>query len=316
MLNDDELEQAASQLANFRSDSTLPVILDRYAALIQSYKRLKSDYEEERDGRERYKQISKGQGGNPFVLVLIDGDSYVFHESLVSNGADGGRSAAQLLNESIKISLRRKGLEHCQVMVRVYADLVSLSRVLRRAGFIGAEKRSLSPFVASFNRSYGLSDFVDAGEWEEKIDLKLRATLHLYAANPQCKHVYFAGCHDGGYISDLMMYAGSRERFTLITTPGVKFQDEYAKLGMEMEELAGVFQSVPFHTLSAHQSSPSGSESTRTASRDWRTVTATPIADYRFAASTKTQKTCSFYQSGKCKYGGKCKNLHMDDILR
>ncbi|UKZ55216.1 hypothetical protein TrVGV298_009035 [Trichoderma virens] len=90
MVNDDELERAAKQLANFRTDNTLPDILDRYTALIADYRRLKSDYEEERDSREKYKQIAKGQERNPFVLVLIDGDGYVFNGNLVSTGVEGG----------------------------------------------------------------------------------------------------------------------------------------------------------------------------------------------------------------------------------
>jgi hypothetical protein len=36
---------------------------------MEDFKRLKSDYEEERDSRERYKQLAKGQERNPFVLV-------------------------------------------------------------------------------------------------------------------------------------------------------------------------------------------------------------------------------------------------------
>ncbi|UKZ96409.1 uncharacterized protein TrAFT101_011201 [Trichoderma asperellum] len=313
MLNDDDLEQAAIQLARFRMDTTLPSILDQYAALLENYKRLKSDYEEERDGRERYKQMSKGQGGNPFVLVLVDGDAYVFHETLVGNGANGGRTAAQLLNESIKSSLRKKDLEHCEIMVRVYADVAGLSKNLYRARLTGPEKRSLAPFVASFNRSYGLFDFVDVGEWDETADLKLRAALNLYAPSPQCKHIYFAGCHDGGYISDLATFSSSRERLTLVTAPDVKFQDDYDRLDMEIEEFPGIFQPVPAHTSSGHQSPRSRSGSVKGASRDWR-VMATPITirESHIGPATKKQQKCKFYRSGTCKYGDECKNLHAE----
>ena len=79
MLAEKELEQAAAQLAEFRAATdrqheTLSQVLKSYTALMEDYKRLKSDYEEERDSRERYKQMAKGQERNPFVLVLIDGD--------------------------------------------------------------------------------------------------------------------------------------------------------------------------------------------------------------------------------------------------
>ncbi|KAM0520542.1 hypothetical protein ACHAPE_002936 [Trichoderma viride] len=311
MLNDDELEQAAIQLAQFRMSTTLPNILDRYAVLLENYKRLKSDYEEEREGRERYKQLHKGQGGNPFVLILVDGDAYVFHESLVSDGAEGGRTAAQLLTESIMDSLKAKDLEHCQIMVRVYADIAGLSKTLSKARFVGPEKRSLAPFVAGFNRSHGLFDFVDVGEWEETADLKLRAALNLYATNPQCKHIFFAGCHDSGYIADLTTYSGIRDRFTLVTSSDIKFQDDYKQLDMGIEKIPGLFQPVPAQDSPDHQSSRSRSGSTKGASRDWR-LTATPIWDSHSGSPTKKQQKCKFYRSGTCKYGNDCKNLHVE----
>ncbi|KAL7917568.1 hypothetical protein ACQKWADRAFT_306526 [Trichoderma austrokoningii] len=313
MLNDDDLDQAALQLAQFRMSTTLPNILDRYGVLLENYKRLKSDYEEEREGRERYKQISKGQGGNPFVLVLVDGDAYVFHESLVSDGAEGGRTAAQLLTESIVSSLKAKDLEHCQIMVRVYADIAGLSKHLYRARLTGPEKRSLAPFVAGFNRSYGLFDFVDVGEWEETADLKLSAALNLYATNPQCKHIFFAGCHDSGYIPDLTAFSGIKERFTLVTASDITFQENYKRLDMEIEKLPSLFQPVPAQSQepSGRQSPRSRSGSSKGASRDWR-LTATPIWDSHSSSPTKKAQKCKFYRSGTCKYGNDCKNLHVE----
>ncbi|ENH72048.1 hypothetical protein FOC1_g10001080 [Fusarium oxysporum f. sp. cubense race 1] len=44
---------AAMILGAFRNNNALNDILDQYAVLIEDYKRLKSDYEEEREGRER-----------------------------------------------------------------------------------------------------------------------------------------------------------------------------------------------------------------------------------------------------------------------
>ncbi|KAK4060475.1 uncharacterized protein Triagg1_10745 [Trichoderma aggressivum f. europaeum] len=310
---DDELERAAQQLANFRKDNALPEILDRYAALIESYKRLQSDYEEERDARERYKQIARGVERNSFVLVLIDGDGYVFNESLVSKGIDGGRTAAQLLHESINTSLQRKGIDHCQIMVRVWVNLAGLSKALSRAGLVGVEKRSLSPFIASFNRSYGLFDFIDAGEWKENADFKLRAMLNLYAENPQCKHIYFAACHDVGYISDLTTYIGNRERFTLINSSSVKFHKEYLKLGMEIEELPGVFLSMPLGETIVSNSSRLGPAST-VAEKSTAVVAWAPPSQSSNSMGND-RKLCSFYQIGKCKYGRSCVNLHVSSHI-
>lgn len=74
MHSDRDLELAAQQLEKLRLDGeayhkSQAGVLEKYAALMEDFKRLKSDYEEERDTRERYKQLAKGQERNPFVLV-------------------------------------------------------------------------------------------------------------------------------------------------------------------------------------------------------------------------------------------------------
>lgn len=59
MLSDNELAETSAQLQDFhvastKQQATLAEVLEKYGTLIESYKRLKSDYEEERDSRERY----------------------------------------------------------------------------------------------------------------------------------------------------------------------------------------------------------------------------------------------------------------------
>lgn len=320
MLADDALVRAANQLSEYRKNDALSDILDKYAVLIEDYKRLKSDYEEERDAREKYKQMARGQERNPFVLVLVDGDGYLFNDELVSKGADtdssaerltrGGTHAARLLNDAVKASLRRKGLEHCQVMVRVYANVAGLSKALSKAGLVGAEKRSFAPFIASFNRSSGLSDFVDAGDLKENADFKLKALLRLYAENAQCKHIYFAACHDVGYISELAPHAGNSARFTLVNSRGIRFHDEFTKLGMGIEELPGVFRSTPLDGPAFYRPANavlSNTTSTKTAPSALKQQSASNLS-----AGTDSQKSvCEFYKLGKCKYGAGCKFLHV-----
>nr|OQO18179.1 hypothetical protein B0A51_14126 [Rachicladosporium sp. CCFEE 5018] len=144
-------------------------VLQSHATLVEEYRRLKSDYEEERDARERYKKLAKSSTsdkGSLFVVVLVDGDHYIFNNDLISGGADGGKRAAQLLNQAVLESLRNTGLEHCRVVVRIYANVSALSRGLSKLRLAGPEKRSIAPFVANFNASNDLFDFIDAGELE------------------------------------------------------------------------------------------------------------------------------------------------------
>lgn len=307
MLTDKEIDDASSQLADYRQKDTLPDILNNYEALIEDYRRLKSDYEEEREARERYKKQAKGQERNPFALVLVDGDGYVFHDNFFSRGADGGSEAAALLNTRIRSSLAAKGLEHCEVMVRVYANVVGLSKALSKAGLAGPEKRSLSPFIANFNRSLPLTDFIDAGEYKENADFKLRGLLRLYAENAQCKHLYFAACHDAGYVSELTQYRTQNHRFTLIQTSGLYFHEEFRKLGLGIEELQGVFR-------------PSGSAMDTIYPKPFQTShngnNKAIIASTSAAKSLQSGKAepsgtmCPFYKAGKCRYGVYCRNIH------
>ena len=64
--------------------------------------------------------------------------------------------------------------ENCRVMVRVYANMLGLSKTLARAGMVGHEARALSPFASGFNRAEGLFDFVDAADKKEGSDFKIR----------------------------------------------------------------------------------------------------------------------------------------------
>ncbi|KAM6513627.1 hypothetical protein FALCPG4_016010 [Fusarium falciforme] len=304
MLPDETINRAADKLAAYRSNDALSEILDQYQVLIDNYRRLKSDYEEEREGRERYKQLARGQERNPFALVVIDGDGYVFDEHFVGVGEEGGSRAVKQLIDSVKSSLRRKGLENCEVMVRVYANLVGLSKSLCKTGLCGAEKRSLSSFVAGFNRSYGLADFIDAGELKENADFKLKAILRLYADNAQCKHIYFAACHDVGYVSDLTPYRGNQDRFTLIRTPSLLFHKEFEKLGMNIEELHGVFRQTPLTYAASSQIKPNNSST--------KLNLASTNLSNGGTASNDGNAVCQFYSLGKCRYGNSCRLAHID----
>lgn len=340
MLTDAEIDRAARELSDFRRDDVLSKVLTKYGDLLEDYRRLKSDYEEERESRERYKKLAREQERNPYALVLVDGDGYIFQDLLVQKGSDdGGGNAARALNEAVRASLQAKGLDHCQVMVRVYADVAGVSKALYKAGLCGPEKRSLSPFIASFNRSFGHTDFVDAGDLKENADFKLRALLRLHADNAQCKHIYFAACHDVGYISELTPHKGDSGRFTLLRTSGVNFHQQFTKLDLGIETFPGVFRSTPLDVamqLRSHRAGSTGNTKTATtgpaggggggggaSAPPGKNNSAHPSIDDTRASSQgddsngadNNQRICRFYQQGKCKYGTGCKNAHVSDRL-
>ena len=300
MLSDNELAETGLklqdfQLANAKQQETLAEVLEKYGTLIESYKRLKSDYEEERDSRERYKQMARAQERNPFVLVLVDGDGYIFDDDLVSNGAEGGQRAAQLLNETILSSLRTRGLENCRIMVRVYSNLAGLSKTLSRVKLCGAEKRSLASFAANFTRSNELFDFVDAGELKENADSKIRALFRQFVDNTQCRHIYFAGCHDVGYINELIPYRNNREKVTLVRNYAT--HPEFTKLGMRLEDFPGIFRNTPVEPPNVQPYNAP--------------IPATKAPSISNTAEQSNAKLCYHFTKGLCKYGDSCTKLHV-----
>ena len=312
MLTDKDLDEGSTRLAEFQEaiaqhHDSHTQLLERHSSLLEEYKRLKSDYEEERNSRERYKQLARGQERNPFVLVLVDGDGYIFDDDLISDGAEGGQRAAQLLDSAVKRSLRERGLENCRVMVRVYANLSGLSKVLSKAKLAGPEKRSLAPFTANFTRSQEMFDFVDAGELKENADFKIRALFRQFVENAQCRHIFFAGCHDVGYINELTPYASNRERVTLIRCP--TFHHEFNKLGMRIEEWPNIFRITPLDGGYAHHSNASFQQTPMPPPSPYKK--AAPYQSHDNDTAANTQQICRFFQSGNCKYGDDCRHLHI-----
>lgn len=64
-------------------------------------------------------------------------------------------------------------------MVRIYANVLGLSKTLGHAGLVGREARSLAPFTSSFTRSEDLFDYVDAGDKKEGADHKIRGARYM-----------------------------------------------------------------------------------------------------------------------------------------
>jgi len=95
---------------------------------------------------------------------LIDGDGTVFKDELICNGEKGGREAAATLSNAINelVAERFPHLGEPRVIVRIYADIKSLSDLLVKAKIIDV-KSIFEDFVRGFNGAKQLFDFVDAG---------------------------------------------------------------------------------------------------------------------------------------------------------
>lgn len=74
------------------------------------------------------------------------------------------------------------------------------------------------------------------------ISLTFAEMFRLFADNNQCKHIFFAGCHDTGYLSLLTPYRGKAERITLIKA--ASFHHDFSSLEFAIRELPSVFMST------------------------------------------------------------------------
>ncbi|KAJ5982421.1 Zinc finger CCCH-type [Penicillium sp. IBT 35674x] len=280
MLRESDIDSLNNHLASLSQDNqrnyeNLQGLLNQFKNLLDDYSSLKSDYEEVKEGREKYKRQARGQERNPFVLVLVDGDGYIFKEHFLKAGSEGGVKAARELSDSVRElmhSTMGMQADSCRIMVRVYANILGLSKALARAGMGGHEARSFSPFTSSFTRAQDLFDFVDAAEKKEGSDFKIREMFRLFVDLNQCRHIYFAGCHDTGFSSLLTPYRGS-DRMTLIKA--ASFHRDFEDLKLPIRELPSVFMSTPL------------------------------------AITKQTAPVCKHFQKGICKFGVGCNKQHV-----
>lgn len=71
--------------------------------------------------------------------------------------------------------------------------------------------------------------------------------FRLFVDLNQCRHIYFAGCHDTGFGSLLTPYRNRGDRITLIK--GASFHREFEELNLPIRELRSVFMSTPLDVI-------------------------------------------------------------------
>lgn len=185
------------------------------------------------------------------MAVLIDGDGAKFSTELLRAQEPGGREAARRLNQAVRNYLKEIDPEHgtdvTTVVVSVWANLKFLSRALYVDGAI-SNTNHMMEFAEGFSRSRAEFDFVNVGRGKENADNKLRKMLDFYYNNIQCKKIFFAGCHDTGYIHDLEEKRGTdeaRRRIVLLETTTAEAQ--FRELEFPMTRFDTIFRREPLN---------------------------------------------------------------------
>lgn len=88
--------------------------------------------------------------------------------------------------------------------------------------------------------------------------------FRLFADLNQCRHIYFAGCHDTGFGSLLTPYRGRGDRITLIKA--ASFHRDFESLNLPIKELPSVFMSTPLTPPNPTVPKPVGLINTKVAS--------------------------------------------------
>ncbi|KAJ6145571.1 hypothetical protein N7470_009466 [Penicillium chermesinum] len=241
--------------------------------MLQTYENKVRVLELELNSEKRYRvstQKSLGQWAkygssqNDFVVVLVDGDGAIFHDDFLSKPREGATDASRKLTQAVRDSLKDERLidsENITILVRIFANMNDLARTLHLSRVISG-RSDLSTFAEQFTTSRGEYDFINVGPGKENADSKMRDMLKHYYSNYQCKKIFFAGCHDNGYLNDLQKYTSdeeSRERITLVeTTPA---QPSFrTMLTFPIIRFDGVFRSTSLSMEDSSQpSSPGGS---------------------------------------------------------
>jgi hypothetical protein len=119
------------------------------------------------------------QSRNPFTLVLIDGDGYIFKGNYLKNTQSGGGEAAHHLLSAVRDRIKAAQLQDLsldqQILVNVYANRRGLTGALLEAGII-SHPNDLEEFFCKFTQSQAHFQFVDCGAGKERVDAKLRGT--------------------------------------------------------------------------------------------------------------------------------------------
>ncbi|KAK5717268.1 hypothetical protein LTR15_009159 [Elasticomyces elasticus] len=208
--------------------------LDQIATTSREFKQdledLRTKYKIAQLERDQDRQLVDDSEGKPFVVLLVDGNRYLFRDGLTDQGtytADSGHKIANRLHELFKLNVTHLGLRNCDIIGRAYANLAELSTRLE----MSEGELSIPGFVTAFNSAHEFYDFVDAGDNTRS---KISAVLRQFVGDPLCKHIYFAGCHDTAYVELLTPQVQHVQGMTLVGHE--QLQDEFIELGIAMSD--------------------------------------------------------------------------------
>ncbi len=115
------------------------------------------------------------QNADPFVLVLIDGNSMIFHQNVMNRGLQGGQTAANAINNAV-LDWAKKNVpetpDETKVVVHVYANVRDITEACFKAGTINNPSQ-MDNFILGFTSANPLFAFTDVGTGQNAADAKV-----------------------------------------------------------------------------------------------------------------------------------------------
>ena len=108
------------------------------------------------------------------MLAVIDGDGYIFKDELLKRGRDGGREAAQTLNENIlaHVGKEEQNGPRVQVWVYFFFNLKGLQQTL--VGCNACTSDEFEAFITGFNHANSRFTINDVHSGKEAADSKIK----------------------------------------------------------------------------------------------------------------------------------------------
>ncbi|TVY31844.1 hypothetical protein LSUB1_G008757, partial [Lachnellula subtilissima] len=177
---------------------------------------------------------------NPYIMILIDGDGLLFNETLISQGLEGGKQAANALRNSV---LQNCGelADEIEVIAKVCANMSGLAKAMRRDGSL-ANPDDLRDFTLGFTQGKASFDFIDVGHGKERADSKIKECMRWHLRNHNCKQILLGISHDAGYAPFLDEVVGQDDRNRITIIEGYPTVRELAATGIQIMNFNALFR--------------------------------------------------------------------------
>lgn len=118
------------------------------------------------------------QNHDPLILCVIDGDGNIFTQSLLAQGREGGRQAAQQLTKGIAEYLSNEDVHifgRLSFWITVYFNKTGLAQTLIAHDICTQEQ--FEAFLVGFSQASPRFLIIDAGYGEEAASIKIRGAF-------------------------------------------------------------------------------------------------------------------------------------------